>query len=140
MSAFSEQLRVALEAADLSQSDFAEITRISQSTISRYLKGEIKPEPEVFGQLLNGLPESLHFEVILARLTDELPKEYRSTVTILAQGGTVREDSLPYLPQRMAKDLRRAFEYLAKTAIEEPELRNLIITLARAFGIDHTKE
>jgi transcriptional regulator with XRE-family HTH domain len=137
MSAFSEQLRITLDAADLSQVELSELTKISQSTISRYLKGEIKPEAEVFGQLLDAVPDSLHFELIVARLSDELPKKYRDAVTILAHGGgVVREQAGTYMPAGLAKDLRRALEHLAQEAVQQPAVRDLVVSLAKALGAE----
>jgi transcriptional regulator with XRE-family HTH domain len=136
MSAFSEQLRVALDAADLGQSQIAELSGISQPTISRYLKGEMNPEPEQFGALLDNLPDSLHFELIVARLADELPKKYRDCVTILAPGGAVREAPAAYMPAKLAKDLRRALEHLAEEAVQQPAVRDLVLALAKALGAD----
>lgn len=137
MSAFSEQLRVALDAAEMSQSEFAELTKISQPTISRYLKGDIVPEAEVFGTLLDALPDTLHFELLVARLTDALPRKYRDAVTILAQGATtVREGTAYAAGPKLAKDLRAAIDYLTAEAVQEPPVRELILTLARALGAD----
>jgi transcriptional regulator with XRE-family HTH domain len=135
MSAFSEQLRVSLDAAEMSQSDLADLSKISQPTISRYVKGEVNPEPEQFGALLDSLPDTLHFELIVARLSDELPAKYRSTVNILAHGSNpVLEDQSPYMPKNIAKDLRGALQYLTAAAIQEPVVRDLLLGLARALG------
>lgn len=135
MSAFSEQLRVALDAAEMSQSEFAELTNISQPTISRYLKGDIVPEAEVFGTLLDALPETLHFELLVARLSDALPKKYRDAVTVLSQGDhAVREDGARYAGPKVAKDLRAALDFLVVEAIQEAPVRDLILALARALG------
>jgi transcriptional regulator with XRE-family HTH domain len=139
MSTFSEQLRVACEVAELTQSDLSELSGISQSTISRYLKGDVTPEPEAFGALLDSLPATLHFELIVARLCDVLPKKYRDSVTILAQGGAaVGEQASSYMPTGIAKDLRHAIEYLARESVQEPAVRELVTSLARALGSDQT--
>lgn len=134
MSAFSEQLRVALDAADLGQAELAESCEISQPTISRYLKGEQRPEPAQFGTLLNNLPESLHFELIVAFLSDQLPKEYRDSVTILSQGGVVREDAAPFASRKHAPDLQAALTFLGNEAVQTREVRDLVLALARALG------
>lgn len=136
MSNFSEQLKLALHAAELTQAELSSLTDFTQSSISRYLKGEITPPMEAFGTLLDALPVTLHYDLIVARLTDELPLKYRETITILSQGATaVREDAIPYRPLHMAEDLRRAVEYLANEAIQQPAVRELLVALARSLGL-----
>lgn len=135
MSAFSEQLRETLEAADMSQSALADLSKVSQSNISRYLRGEVTPSQTQFGAMLDAIPETLHFELIVARLTDELPPSYRNAVTIIAQGGAaIREHAAGYMPKAIARDLRRALGFLAEEAVNEPAVRELIISLARTLG------
>lgn len=135
MSNFSEQLKIAIDAAGLTQAELSNLTGFPQSSISRYLKAEFAPSVEFLGKVLDVLPDNLHYELILARLTDELPSKYRDSVTILAHGGAVAESAAPYRPLAMAEDLRRAVEYLANEAIQQPAVRDLLIGLARALGL-----
>jgi hypothetical protein len=116
VSNFSEQLKVAMGAADLTQAEMSAATSFSQSTI------------------LDALPASLHYELIVARLADELPEKYRDAVTILAQGGIVREQSANLAQRPVANDLRAALDHLAAEAIQEHSVRELVIALARALG------
>jgi transcriptional regulator with XRE-family HTH domain len=135
MSAFSEQFREVLRGTDLSQVEISRRTKISQPTISRYLNGEMSPEPEAFGMILDQLPDTLHYHLIRARLSDELPAKYRDTITILSQSVAVGEDATPYRPLNMADDLRKAVEYLANEDIQSPNGRQLLIALADSLGL-----
>lgn len=137
MSHFSEQLQDALKAADMTQAELSDAARVSQSSINRYLSGDITPPVETFGSILDALPETVHYDLIIARLTDELPKDYRDVVTILANGGSaVKEPRQAPYGAKLSSKMRDALEYLAAEAVQHQEVRDLILSLARALGAE----
>lgn len=137
VSFFSEQLRIALDTTGLSQVQFAAQTGLRQSTLSRYLSGDNKPEVDPFGTILDNLPNTLHYDLILARIADEMPKRYLDTINILGRThGYIIEESPPGAPTAIANDLANAIDYLRAEAVRDPTTRQLVLMLAKALGLD----
>lgn len=134
MSAFSEQLKIALDAAGLNQVELSKRVGITQSTISRYIAGAFPPEPSAVAAILKQVPPQFHGELIAARLLEEIPPGYEDEVAIIVRNSQVNEDA-GYIAPKIAKDLRAAMDSLAEEAVRVPEVREAIIALARAIGV-----
>lgn len=139
MSYFSEALRGTLNRLEIPAYRFAKESGIANSTINLYLSGKAAPSAGKLAALLNTLPSSEHSGLLIARLLDDIPEGWHDSVVILekAKGG---EKAGPRLPTGLSQELARALEFLSNQSIKSKEVRELVIDLARALGINMENE
>ena len=134
MSYFSVALKTVLEEKGLTQSELSRDAGLDSGLMSRYAAGSIRPSIQVLEKLCLQFEPKFRAELAAAHLKDELPKSAAELVRIVPfdQGPEIGEQiSQQPARARLPKDLREAFDFLERTAIDNPDLSEHIKTLCR---------
>jgi len=128
MSHFSNQLLKSMEDCEFTQTFVQEKTGLSQGTVSRYANGEIQPEPEAFEKICSLFPKDHQTALVLSYLADHVPESLRKLVTIEPKPASSRiAEDPPVFRARMPRKLREAYDYLARAALENPAIAQMLI-------------
>ena len=134
MSYFSVALQTVLEDKGLTQSELSKNAGLDSGLMSRYAAGSIRPSLQVLEKLCLQLEPKFRAEIAAAHLKDELPESALALVRI-EPVDEAKGHAAPVVHQpsraKLPKDLRDAFDFLERMAIDNPDLSDHIKTLAR---------
>ena len=132
MSQFSNQLQASIEECNFTQCHLVDNADVSPGQICRYVAGENRPEPKVFKKISALFPEKHRTPLILAYLLDDVPPRFRNLVTIEpSRTGSHDAEQEPVYRSRMPKQLREAYDYLGRAALEKPSIAQILINTSK---------
>lgn len=113
----------------MTRADAATGAGIHPSSLTRILNDEIQPSPDIVGRLLEVLADkSDRVHCLREYLFDQTPADYRDGLII--HFGQVDDAS----PPRRPDSLHRALSEIEEAATEDPDLRRLVVDLAKVVG------
>ena len=132
MSCFATQLTATLERISSTLSELSIKSGVPLGTLSAYARGTRLPKTEQLEQIVDALPSNEATSLVIARIQDEIgPKAAQLVVSIPRGGGRVEEPQHTYMPADLPEELRRALDTLSLSAVRSPDLRALLVNLAK---------
>ena len=129
MNNFANQLKAALEADNLTQTELT--MESSQGQISRYVSGENHPRPEALDRLL--LKFSIRQRMLLTRayLEDHVPLSMRDVINFEPHNLQSLAKPSTLDCSRMPSDVRAAYESLGSAALADRDVGKHLISIER---------
>lgn len=127
---FAVALRAYLEQTKTSQAQLEKAAKVPASTVAKLISG-IRPSPERLQEILRAVPGDEASELLRAYLLDDVPEEWRESVTILVSALTpniIRDN-------KGQDSLTAALNALRTAAQGDASLRNWIVNTATAFRL-----
>lgn len=121
MGAFSNELQSILDELGMSQAEFAEVSGIAQSQMSRYINGSVQPSPDLLEKLCVTLDMPKRARLAAAHLSDELPESARELVQIVLTTARAEDEASVNYRAKMPKHLREVFDYFERQAMKDPD-------------------
>lgn len=134
VSYFSTQLSATCERLRISLVELANRSGVPVGTVHSYSQGIRLPKTEQLEQLVTALPPAEATALVIARVQDEIGPNASRLISVLPRGGRVEETIVPYMPADLPTDLRRALEILGAVSARLPDLRALLVNLAKLHG------
>lgn len=145
MSYFGTALKALLDQKGMKAVRLAEISGVSQPTISRYIRGDqgwVAPDDlaKICGAITNKPVEQA--ELLRARLLDELHGPGSGLVRVEIVGETFHDRLQRLHPQtvQLPKDLEEALNVIRESIIHDPDVEDVIRGLGRLLAKPHCEE
>lgn len=129
MSRFATQLATALDKTDLTRVRLSELTGLPYSTLTNYALDRTPPDVDAMRIICSALPPEEAAELLVARLADECPSEFKALIRLEPRDPTLSQDALANLPELPPK-LREALDVIARAAALTNEWHELVLDLA----------
>jgi transcriptional regulator with XRE-family HTH domain len=137
MSLFTTQLQTCLELAGINRVELAAKTGIPYKTLSNYAAEIRPPDLKAMRAICAALPEELRGPLIIARLGDETPTEYRHLIVLESKKPTLGATCADYADEIQIPDsLQRTLNALKLAAVESEHWRVALDALASALESD----
>lgn len=111
--------------------ELAEKSGIPYKTLSNYATGIRPPDLAAMRAICAALPEKLRYELLAARITDEVPAEYRSGLIIQARKDTL--GPVPMVGAKLPEKFRRPLEALGQAMTENKNWEDAVLALANCL-------
>ena len=131
MSLFTTQLQTCLEAAKMTRVELSEKSAIPYKTLSNYATGIRPPDTVAMRAICGALPDHLRYELLAARITDEVPVEYRTGLIIQARQDTL--NPVPMVGAKLPEKFRRPLEALGQAMTENKNWEDAVLALANCL-------
>ena len=131
MSYFGSALETALKRKQMKAKELSQITGLQEAKLSRLIRGvQTFISADDLKLICVALGPVEASDVVRAHLKDECPEPYRYLLAEQAYSAAVMQETTSGLP---ATKLDEAFDLLRANASDDPDLRSLILDLARLF-------
>jgi transcriptional regulator with XRE-family HTH domain len=131
-----------LDAKGGSQTDLARLAGVDAANVSRWLRGQSKPDREAVSKLLEILPQREASELVCAWLRDQMPKYAQQLVEVRALPLSVSEETpVNDFPEGFSVELRKRLIYFGKLAVQNPDIRKILdvcYKAAKRAGNNHS--
>ncbi len=131
-----------LDSEARSQLDLARLAGVDAANVSRWLRGQSKPDREAIAKLTEILPRREAAELVCAWLRDQMPKYAGQLVEVravpLSQSEEVHANGFP---EGISTELRKRLIFFGKLAIENPDIRKILdvcYKAAKRAGNNHS--
>jgi transcriptional regulator with XRE-family HTH domain len=116
-----------LDAENRTQLDLARLAGVDAANVSRWLRGQSKPDREVVARLTEILPRPEAAELVCAWLRDQMPKFAGQLVEVRAVPGySSEEPPSTDFPEGISAELRKHLIFFGKLAVQNPDIRNIL--------------
>ena len=107
--------------------DLARLAGVDAANVSRWLRGQSKPDREALAKLSEVLPRGEAADLVCAWLRDQMPRYAQQLVEVHAITQTAGED-IPRkdFPEGISNELRKRLIFFGKLAVQNSELRKII--------------
>lgn len=142
MSWCAEWMRDWLDAGGHSQLELARLAGVDAANVSRWLRGQSKPDREAVAKLTEILPKQEAAELVCAWLRDQMPKYAQDLVEVRPLAPAAIDD-VPAngFPEGISGELRKRLIFFAKLAIQNPDIRKILdvcYKAAKRAGNNHS--
>jgi transcriptional regulator with XRE-family HTH domain len=116
-----------LDAEDRSQMDLARLAGVDAANVSRWLRGQSKPDRQAVAKLAEVLPRQEAAELVCAWLRDQMPKFASQLVEVHAVSSSPGEEPAHHeFPEGISQELRKRLIFFGKLAVQNPDIRNIL--------------
>lgn len=116
-----------LDAEERSQMDLARLAGVDAANVSRWLRGQSKPDRQAVARLAEILPRQEAAELVCAWLRDQMPKFASQLVEVHAVSTTLGEQAPNHeFPEGISQELRKRLIFFGKLAVQNPDIRNIL--------------
>jgi len=133
-----------LDAKGRSQLDLARLANVDAANVSRWLRGQSKPDREAVAKLAEMLPQHDAAELVCAWLRDQMPKYAEQFIEVRAILSSTREEPPNHeFPHGISTELRKRLIFFGKLAVQNPEIRKILdvcYKAAKRGANNHSKE
>jgi len=129
-----------LDAEGRSQLELARLANVDAANVSRWLRGQSKPDREAVAKLTEMLPQREAAELVCAWLRDQMPKYAEQLVEVRSIPSSAREEPPNHeFPQGISTELRKRLIFFGKLAVQNPEIRKILDVCYKAAkrGTNH---
>ncbi len=142
MSWSAEWMRDWLDAEGRSQLDLARLAGVDAANVSRWLRGQSKPDREAVAKLTEVLPRQEAAALVCAWLRDQMPRYAHELVEVRALPTSASdEEPINGFPEGLSAELRKRLIFFGKLAIENPDIRKILdvcYKAAKRAGNNHS--
>jgi hypothetical protein len=134
MSHFSNALQIAMEHYPGSRKAFADSIGMPASTLHGYYHGSTPPTVEDLGKIIETLDPAMRAFLVTSHLRDQVPasaQEFVRVLNLLAEPTMKEVAEAEYVKVTLPPALQADFVFLARKAIEHPEVADMISSTAR---------
>lgn len=116
-----------LNSAGRSQLELARLAGVDAGNVSRWIRGQSKPDRDAIAKLTEILPQAEAAALVCAWLRDQMPRYADQLVRIEAQAGSVGEERAPIdFPAGISQELRKRLIFFSKLAVQNPDIRRIL--------------
>lgn len=116
-----------LDTQGRSQVDLARLAGVDAANVSRWLRGQSKPDREAVSRLAEILPQPEAAQLVCAWLRDQMPKYAQQLVEVRAIPAAPGEEANPQeFPEGISGELRKRLIFFGKLAVQNPEIRKIL--------------
>lgn len=116
-----------LDTQGRSQLELARLAGVDAANVSRWLRGQSKPDREAISKLTNILPRNEAAELICAWLRDQMPRHAQQLVEVNPITNSVHEHNAPQdFPAGISDELRKRLVFFGKLAVQNHDIRKIV--------------
>lgn len=127
MSWSAEWMRDWLDAAGSSQLELARLAGVDAANVSRWIRGQSKPDRQAIAKLAETLPQHEAAELVCAWLRDQMPKYAQQLVEVRPIPTSAQEEPPAVdFPAGTSAELRKRLIFFGKLAVQNPDIRKIL--------------
>ena len=116
-----------LDAKGHTQLELARLAGVDAANVSRWLRGQSRPDREAIAKLTEVLPRQEAANLLCAWMRDLMPKYAQDLVEVRTIPTAVSEEpTCTGFPEGISAELRKRLIFFAKLAVQNPDIRKIL--------------